>query len=68
LLKRPATTSIGAQQEHGREQVPLDLEPRVAAVVERLADDGVAGADHHGGQHEPGDGPADARVQRIDQS
>ena len=35
----------GAQQEDRREQVPLDLEQRVRAHVERLADDRVGGAD-----------------------
>ena len=34
-----------AEQEDRREQVPLDLEQPVGAPVERVADDGVAGAD-----------------------
>ena len=35
----------GGEQEHRREQVPLDLEVGVRADVERLADDRVGGAD-----------------------
>src|SRR3546814_5054769 len=34
----------GAQQEHRAEHVPLQLEPRVGAAVERLAHHGVGGA------------------------
>ena len=37
----------GAEQEDRREQVPLDLEEGVRAVVEQLAHGGVGGADQH---------------------
>ena len=77
LVKRPRTTSIlhvlvaqqrvaGAEQEHGREQVPLDLQEGVRADVERLADDRVDGADQHRGQHQPGHPAADELVQPVD--
>ena len=54
-----------AQQEHGTEQDPLDLEPRIGRGVEDLADGGVGGTDQHGGQDGPGDEPAHVRVERI---
>ena len=45
----------GDQQEHRRVEIPLQFEPRVGADVERVARHGVAGADDHGGEPEPGD-------------
>ena len=56
----------GAEQEDRREQVPLDLEEGVRAEVERLADDGVGGADQHDDQDQPVDEAADALVDRVD--
>jgi len=56
----------GTEQEDHREQVPLDLEVRVRAVVEQLADNGVGGADQHDDQHEPVDDPADALGDGVD--
>ena len=47
------------EQEHRREQVPLDLEVGVRAGVERLADDRVERADQHGGEDQPRDPAAD---------
>ena len=43
----------GGQQEGGAEQIPLQLQPGVRRHVERLADDGVAGADQDREQDQP---------------
>ena len=49
----------GGQQEHRREQVPLQLEPGVRADVEQVARHRIAGADQHRRQDQPVDGMAD---------
>ena len=56
----------GGEQEHRREQVPLDLEQRVRAGVEGLADDGVAGADEDRREDQPGDPAADPFAEAVD--
>jgi hypothetical protein len=58
----------GAEEEHGREQIPLRLEKAVRAVVERLAHDGVGGADQDRDQDQPIQRVADAFVDAVDQS
>ena len=42
----------GAEHHQDREHVPLQFEPAIGAVAERIADHGVAGADDAGGQHQ----------------
>ena len=49
----------GGQQEHRREQVPLQFEPGVRAEVEQIARHRIAGADQHRRQDQPVDGMAD---------
>jgi len=55
------------EQEHGGEQVPLDLEVGVRAGVEHLAHGGVHGADQHGSEDQPGHPAADPSGEAIDQ-
>jgi hypothetical protein len=38
----------GAQHHAGGEEVPLDFEPRIRAVVDRVTDHGIGGADEAG--------------------
>ena len=57
----------GGQHEHRAEQIPLQFEPGVRGHRECLAHDGVAGADQHRRQHQPGDEPADERRDPVDQ-
>ena len=58
----------GGQQEDRGEEVPLDLEQAVRALVEDLAHDRVAGTDEHGREDQPSDPSADELVQPVDQA
>ena len=55
------------QQEHRREQAPLDFQQAVGTHVEDLAHDGVAGADQHRDQDQPRGTTTDGLVQTVDQ-
>jgi hypothetical protein len=54
-----------AQEKHGAEQHPLNLEPRVGRGVEDLPHGRVGRTDQHGSQDGPGYEPAHIRVERI---
>jgi hypothetical protein len=56
-----------AEHHDGGEQVPLDLEPRVARHVERVAHHRVARADEAGEQDAPVGDLAESPVHRVDQ-
>ncbi len=56
----------GGQQEHRREQVPLQFEPGVRADVEQIARHRVAGADQHRRQDQPVDRMPNPAVQCVD--
>jgi hypothetical protein len=55
-----------AEQEHRREQVPLQLEPRVRGAVEQEAGGGVGGAHQNHHDHGPHHGAPDPFVQPVD--
>ena len=55
------------EQENGREQIPLDFQQAIRAVVENEADNGIAGADEGHQQNQPECTFADALVDQVDQ-
>src|SRR5437588_9374924 len=57
----------GEEQEDRREEVPLNLEQSVRAVVENLAHDGVGRADQYCYEHQPVECLPDALIQAIDE-
>ena len=63
VLVAAAACSPARNRKSSEKRIPLDLEKGVRAVVERLADDRVGGADQHGGQNQPVERVADALVQ-----
>jgi hypothetical protein len=58
----------GAKQENRREQVPLNLEKGVRAVVDGVTHDCVTGTDQGDDQHQPDDALADAFGEAINQA
>src|SRR6266849_1671969 len=56
----------GAQKKNRREKVPLQLEPRIRADIERITHERVQRADQHRDQDQPIDATADQVVERID--
>src|SRR5581483_10094523 len=55
-------------KKHGREEIPLQFEPRVRAQVEEVPRERVRRADEHHREHEPDHDPADCLVDRVDRA
>ena len=60
---------VPAAEQHDRgKEVPLEFQPGVRTVVEKVTHGGVTGADQYRNQRKPGCPAADQIIERIDKT